>query len=94
MDKTLTRNDLIEKIHNKVGISMSDASNVIEDILEEIVSSLEDGNDVKLSSFGTFSVKSKTERIGRNPKTGIEAKISARRVVTFHSSNLIRKRIK
>ena len=66
----------------------------LEDILEEIVVSLENGKDVKLSSFGTFSVKNKRERVGRNPKTGVEAKISARRVVTFHSSNLVRKRIK
>ena len=94
MQKTLTRNDLIEKINNKIGISLSDSSKIIEDLLEEIVLSLENGNDVKLSSFGTFSVKEKRERVGRNPKTGVEAKITARRVVTFHSSNLVRKRIK
>ena len=94
MSKTLTRNDLIEKINSKIGISMSDASKLLEDIFEEIVGSLEKGEDVKLSSFGTFLVKKKNQRIGRNPKTGIEASINARRVVTFHPSNIIRKKIK
>tara|TARA_B100000579_G_scaffold47392_1_gene33039 strand:- start:362 stop:646 length:285 start_codon:yes stop_codon:yes gene_type:complete len=94
MSKTWTRNDLIEKIHSKVGVSMTDSSKLIEDIFDEIMLSLESGNDVKLSSFGTFLVKSKNSRIGRNPKTGVEANISARKVVTFHPSNLIRKKIK
>ena len=94
MSKTWTRNDLIEKIHSKVGVSMTESSKLIEDIFDEIMISLESGNDVKLSSFGTFLVKSKKSRIGRNPKTGVEANISARKVVTFHPSNLIRKKIK
>ncbi len=94
MSKTYTRNDLIERINSKVGVSSSDASTIIEDIFDEILLTLENGNDVKLSSFGTFSVKKKKSRIGRNPKTGIEAEISARRVVTFHPSNLMRKKIK
>ncbi len=94
MSKTWTRNDLIEKIHSKVGVSMTDSSKLIEDIFDEIMISLESGNDVKLSSFGTFLIKSKKSRIGRNPKTGVEANINARKVVTFHPSNLIRKKIK
>ena len=94
MKKTWTRNDLIEAIHTKVGISMTDASKVIEDIFEEILISLEEGNDVKLSSFGTFSVKKKNSRIGRNPKTGIETTISARKVVSFNPSNQFRKKVK
>ena len=94
MSKTWTRNDLIEKIHSKVGVSMTDSSKLIEDIFDEIMISLESGNDVKLSSFGTFLIKSKKSRIGRNPKTGVEANITARKVVTFHPSNLIRKKIK
>ena len=94
MKKTLTRSDLIDEINRKVGISLTDSSKIIEDIFEEILISLENGNDVKLSSFGTFAVKNKKSRIGRNPKTGVEATISARRVVTFHPSNLIRKKIK
>ena len=94
MSKTWTRNDLIEKIHSKVGVSMTDSSKLIEDIFDEIMISLESGNDVKLSSFGTFLIKSKKSRMGRNPKTGVEANITARKVVTFHPSNLIRKKIK
>ena len=73
---------------------MTDSSKLIEDIFDEIMISLESGNDVKLSSFGTFLIKSKKSRIGRNPKTGVEANINARKVVTFHPSNLIRKKIK
>ena len=94
MKKTWTRSDLVEAIHKKVGISMTDASKVIEDIFEEILISLEEGNEVKLSSFGTFSVKKKRSRIGRNPKTGVEATISARKVVTFNPSNKFRKKVK
>ena len=94
MKKTLTRSDLIDEINRKVGISLTDSSKIIEDIFEEILISLENGNDVKLSSFGTFAVKNKKSRIGRNPKTGVEATISARRVVIVHPSNLIRKKSK
>ena len=94
MKKTLTRSDLIEEINSKIGISLTDSSKLIEDIFEEILLSLENGNSVKLSSFGTFSIRHKKSRLGRNPKTGVEAPISARRVVTFHPSNLVRKKIK
>ena len=94
MSKTLTRSDLIEKIHSKIGISLSDASTIFEDILEEILTSLENGNDVKLSNFGTFSVKNKKSRLGRNPKTGIEATISARKVISFYPSKSIKQKAK
>tara|TARA_A100001015_G_C15043974_1_gene742001 strand:- start:1378 stop:1662 length:285 start_codon:yes stop_codon:yes gene_type:complete len=94
MTKTWTRNDLIEQIHSKVGLSLTDSSNLIEDIFNEILVALEKGDDVKLSSFGTFLIKNKNSRIGRNPKTGVEANISARKVVTFNPSNLIRKKVK
>ena len=94
MSKTCTRNDLVERIHSKVGISMTDSSKIIEDLFDEILTSLEVGDDVKLSSFGTFSLKDKNPRIGRNPKTGVEASISARKVVSFHPSNLVRKQVK
>ena len=94
MPKTWTRNDLIEKIHLKVGISMTDASKLIEDVFEELLQSLETGKDVKLSSFGTFLVKQKNPRTGRNPKTGVEANISARKVISFHPSNIVRRKVK
>ena len=94
MSKTWTRNDLIEKIHTKVGVSLTDASKLIEDVFDEILLALETGEHVKLSSFGTFLLKKKNSRVGRNPKTGVEANISARNVVTFHPSNLVRKKVK
>ena len=75
MTKTWTKNDLIEKIQSEIGISLSDLSKIFEEIIEEILSSLEDGNDVKISNFGTFSVK-ENPRLGRNPKTGDEKEIN------------------
>ena len=90
MKKTWTRNDIIEAISQNVGISLSDSSIIIEEIFELILSELENGNDVKISSFGTFSVRHKKTRIGRNPKTGIEVPIKERNVVTFSTSNIIK----
>ena len=94
MKKTWTRNDIIEAISDNVGLSLSDSSNVIEDIFELILSELEKGEDVKISSFGTFSVRHKRPRIGRNPKTGVEVPIKARNVVTFNSSNILKSKFK
>ena len=93
MKKTWTRNDIIEAISDNVGLSLSDSSTIIEKIFEFIIDELEKGDDVKISSFGTFSVQSKNERLGRNPKTGIEAVITPRRVLSFRPSNLMKKRI-
>jgi integration host factor subunit alpha len=90
MKKTWTRNDLIEEVSNNVGLPLSESSKIIEQIIEEILFSLEKGLDVKISSFGTFSIKNKRSRIGRNPKTGVEAPISARNVVTFNCSNILK----
>ena len=86
MTKTWTRNDIIEQIQLEMGISISDSSKIFEEIIEEVLLSLEDGNDVKISNFGTFSVKKKKSRIGRNPKTGIEKEITARNVISFYPS--------
>ena len=90
MKKTWTRNDIIEAISQKVGLSLTDSSILIEEIFELILSELEKGNDVKISSFGTFSVRHKKTRIGRNPKTGIEVPIKERNVVTFSTSNVLK----
>ena len=90
MKKTWTRNDIIEAISENVGLSLSDSSIIIEEIFELILSELEKGNDVKISSFGTFSVRHKKTRIGRNPKTGIEVPIKERNVVTFSTSNVLK----
>ena len=90
MRKTWTRNDIIEAISENVGLSLTDSSVIIEEIFELILSELEKGNDVKISSFGTFSVRHKKTRIGRNPKTGIEVPIKERNVVTFSTSNVLK----
>ena len=90
MKKTWTRNDIIEAISENVGLSLSESSLIIEEIFELILSELEKGNDVKISSFGTFSVRHKKTRIGRNPKTGIEVPIKERNVVTFSASNVLK----
>ena len=94
MKKNWTRNDIIEAISDKVGLSLSDSSNIIEEIFEFILLELEQGKDVKISSFGTFSVRHKNSRIGRNPKTGVEVPIKARNVVTFSSSNVLKSKFK
>ena len=90
MKKTWTRNDIIEAISENVGLSLTDSSIIIEEIFELILSELEKGNNVKISSFGTFSVRHKKTRIGRNPKTGIEVPIKERNVVTFSTSNVLK----
>ena len=93
MSKTWTKNDLIEKIQSEIGISLSDSSKIFEEIIEEILSSLENGNDVKISNFGTFSVKKKNPRLGRNPKTGDEKEITARNVISFYPSKTMKNKI-
>ena len=94
MKKTWTRNDFIEAMSDNVGLSLSDSSQIIEEIFELILKELEKGDDVKISSFGTFSVRHKKSRIGRNPKTGVEAPIKERNVVTFSSSNVLKSHFK
>ena len=94
MKKTWTRNDIIEAISENVGVSLSDSSIIIEEIFEFILNELERGGDVKISSFGTFSVKHKKSRIGRNPKTGVEVPITERNVVSFSSSNVLKSSFK
>ena len=94
MKKTWTRNDIIEAISDNVGLSLHDSSQIIEEIFEFILNELEKGDDVKISSFGTFSVRHKRSRIGRNPKTGIEVPITERNVVTFSSSNVLKSSFK
>ena len=93
MKKTWTRNDIIEAISDSVGLSLSDSSIIIEEIFELILSGLENGEEVKISSFGTFSVRHKKERIGRNPKTKEEAIIDARRVISFRASKELKRKI-
>ena len=93
MRKTWTRNDIIEAISDNVGISLSDSSLMIEEIFEFIINELEKGEDVKISSFGTFAVRHKKSRIGRNPKTKIEAIIKERNVILFKPSKFLKNKV-
>ncbi len=89
--KTITRADVAETIYEEIGLSRKDSTDILDMILDEVVQELTRGNDVKLSSFGTFSLRDKKARAGRNPKTGVEAIISSRRVISFKPSQTMRK---
>ena len=92
-ENTLTRADIVDRLVAKVGLSKQDSSNFIERELELVCSELERDEDVKFARFGNFVVRRKNARVGRNPKTGEEAPISARRVVSFKPSPLLRQRV-
>lgn len=91
--KTLTRMDLSEAVFREVGLSRNESSQLVERVLEMMSDALVAGEQVKISSFGTFSVRAKTARVGRNPKTGEEVPISPRRVMTFRPSHLMKDRV-
>jgi integration host factor subunit alpha len=91
--RTWTRNDLVEKISSKVGLPNSTSSLIIENIFDFILSELENKQDVKISSFGSFIIRNKKSRLGRNPKTGIESPITARNVVTFNPSYILKSKL-
>lgn len=88
--KTLTRADLTEAVFKAVGLSRNESAQMVEDMLEEICSALAEGQSVKLSSFGTFAVRHKSQRVGRNPKTGDEVPIAPRRVLVFRPSHVLK----
>ncbi len=90
---TLTRADLADALHREVGLSRMDSAKLVEQILHHMCESLAAGENVKISGFGTFVLRSKGERIGRNPKTGVEVPIAPRRVLTFRASQMMRERI-
>ncbi|WP_085810593.1 integration host factor subunit alpha [Sphingomonas sp. TZW2008] len=90
---TLTRADLAEALHRQVGLSRADSADIVEQILANMCSALSKGENVKISGFGTFVLRDKGERIGRNPKTGVEVPIAPRRVLTFRASQMMRDRI-
>ena len=92
-DKTLTRMDLNEAVFREVGLSRNESSDLVESILNHISDAMVKGEQVKISSFGTFSLRDKSARVGRNPKTGDEAPIAARRVLTFRPSHLLKDRV-
>ncbi|MEM1360127.1 MAG: integration host factor subunit alpha [Pseudomonadota bacterium] len=93
MSKTLTRMDLSEAVFREVGLSRNESAHLFETVLNYMSDALVSGETVKISSFGTFNVRNKTARIGRNPKTGEEVPISPRRVLTFRPSHLMKDRV-
>ena len=90
---TLTRMDLAEAVFREVGLSRQESASIVESVLQHISDALVRGEQVKISSFGTFSIRDKNERIGRNPKTGEEVPITPRRVLSFRPSQLMKDRV-
>jgi integration host factor subunit alpha len=91
--RTVTRVNLAEAVYQQVGLSRKESAALVEQVLDEITEHLITGEAVRLSSFGSFSVRHKGQRVGRNPKTGVEVPIKERRVLVFKSSNLLKARI-
>jgi len=93
MAKTLTRSDLAEKVYQNVGLSRNESAALVERVLDEVTGALLREEQVKLSSFGTFLVRAKGGRIGRNPKTGQEVPIAPRKVLLFRPSHVLKDQI-
>ena len=91
--KTVTRADLTEAVYQEVGLSRNESAQLVESVLNEITSTLARGEPGKISSFGTYSVRDKAQRIGRNPKTGEEVPILPRRVLVFRASHVLKDRV-
>jgi integration host factor subunit alpha len=91
--RTITRADLSESVFQEVGLSRNESSDLVETILSEVVEALARGESVKISSFGSFTVRDKGQRVGRNPKTGQEVPILPRRVLVFRASNVLKQLI-
>lgn len=91
--KTVTRADLSEAVYQRVGLSRTESAALVETVLDEIADCLETGETVKLSSFGSFLVRPKGQRVGRNPKSGQEVPIPPRKVLIFKPSNILKNRI-
>ncbi len=90
---TLTRADLAEAINRKLGLSRSESLGMVEAIIDHMCGAMADGENVKISGFGTFLLRDKAQRVGRNPKTGVEVPITPRRVLTFRASQMLKDRI-
>jgi integration host factor subunit alpha len=93
MARTVTRADLAEAVYQEVGLSRHESAQLVEAVLSVVSDSLVEGDTVKISSFGTFAVRQKGERVGRNPKTGEEVPILPRKVLVFRASNVLKDRI-
>jgi len=92
--RTITRADLAEAVYEEVGLSRNETADLVEQVLNEVVGNLAKGNSVKLSSFATFNVRQKGQRIGRNPKTGEEVPIEPRKVITFKASQQLKEKVR
>ena len=90
---TLTRADLADVVHRKLGLSRAESASLVERVLHHMCHALSEGQNVKISGFGSFILRDKGQRVGRNPKTGIEVPIAPRRVMTFRASQIMRDRI-
>lgn len=91
--KTVTRMDLAEAVYHEVGLTRKAAQDLVDQVIEELCKVLEKGETLKISTFGNFSVRSKRQRIGRNPKTGVEVPIAPRKVLSFRASHILKDRM-
>ena len=89
-NQTITRADLAEAVYEQVGLSRNESADLVEAVLDEISDTLVKGENVKISSFGSFAIREKGERIGRNPKTGVEVPILPRKVLVFRASHVLK----
>lgn len=92
-NRTITRADLAEAVYEEVGLSRNESADLVETVLDKVSDTLVSGETVKISSFGSFSVRQKGERIGRNPKTGVEVPILPRKVLVFRASHVLKDKI-
>ena len=92
-ERTITRADLAESVYGQVGLSRNESADLVEQVLDEISNTLIAGKGVKISSFASFSIREKGERVGRNPKTGVEVPIKPRKVIVFKASHVLKDRI-
>ena len=92
-EDTLTRAQLTEAVYEEVGLSRNESAELVESVLKEMSKALIRGEPVKISSFGSFTIRSKSERVGRNPKTGVEHTISARNTVSFIASKILKNKL-
>jgi integration host factor subunit alpha len=90
---TMTRADLADRVHAEIGLSRAESSNLVEQVLAAMCEAMANGQNVKISGFGSFILRDKGQRVGRNPKTGVEVPIAPRRVMTFRASQTMRDRI-
>ncbi|MCK5375240.1 MAG: integration host factor subunit alpha [Alphaproteobacteria bacterium] len=91
--RTVTRADLAEAVYEEVGLSRNESADLVETVLSEVSKALIEGENVKISSFGSFTIREKGERIGRNPKTGVEVPILPRKVLVFRASHVLKSRV-